>query len=206
MSSPRDEAERLVAAGLGAVSTALQDMETRRQFQGFAERMFGADQMSDLAAGLNGFMAGAQGSGAAGAPGSGAAGGAASGTDDGAHESSVPHGPRFSTGSADCCICPVCRVIAALRDPSPELAERLATAAGDLAVGVAGVLRAFDLGGDRDSWQKATSEDAPVPPQRSGPDDAPDGTPETPKAATPPRPMAKKAVKKAAPPVPDDQT
>jgi hypothetical protein len=51
-------------------------------------------------------------------------------------------GPGFATGTADCCICPLCRAIAALRDPSPELAERLATSAGDLAVAVAGVLRA----------------------------------------------------------------
>nr|WP_254910112.1 hypothetical protein [Micromonospora sp. NBS 11-29] len=49
----------------------------------------------------------------------------------------------FATGSAECCVCPVCRGIAALRDPSPEFAERLATGAGDLAAGVASVLRAF---------------------------------------------------------------
>ncbi|WP_200209679.1 MULTISPECIES: hypothetical protein [Micromonospora] len=49
----------------------------------------------------------------------------------------------FATGSAECCICPVCRGIAALRDPSPEFAERLATGAGDLAAGVASLLRAF---------------------------------------------------------------
>lgn len=50
---------------------------------------------------------------------------------------------RFATGSAECCVCPVCRGIAALRDPSPEFAERLATGAGDLAAGVASLLRAF---------------------------------------------------------------
>ncbi|MGC4852348.1 hypothetical protein ACLQ24_02875 [Micromonospora sp. DT4] len=49
----------------------------------------------------------------------------------------------FATGSAECCVCPVCRGIAALRDPSPEFAERLATGAGDLAAGVASLLRAF---------------------------------------------------------------
>jgi hypothetical protein len=49
----------------------------------------------------------------------------------------------FATGSAECCVCPVCRAIAALRDPSPQFAERLATGAGDLATGLAGVLRAF---------------------------------------------------------------
>lgn len=47
------------------------------------------------------------------------------------------------TDAADCAFCPLCRTIAALREPSPEFAERLATAAGDLAVGVTGLLRAF---------------------------------------------------------------
>jgi hypothetical protein len=49
----------------------------------------------------------------------------------------------FATGSAECCVCPVCKAIAAARDPSPEFAERLATGAGDLATGVASVLKAF---------------------------------------------------------------
>ncbi|MET8233713.1 hypothetical protein ABZS77_23880 [Micromonospora sp. NPDC005298] len=62
--------------------------------------------------------------------------------------SGVPHTASagtggFATGSAECCVCPVCRGIAALRDPSPEFAERLATGAGDLAAGVASLLRAF---------------------------------------------------------------
>ncbi|SCE89746.1 hypothetical protein GA0074695_1985 [Micromonospora viridifaciens] len=54
-----------------------------------------------------------------------------------------PAGPNFATGSPECCVCPICRVIEALRDPSPEFAERLATGAGDLAAGVASLLRAF---------------------------------------------------------------
>jgi hypothetical protein len=98
---------------------------------------------------------GADGNGADGNGAGAARNGGADGHGGGSHDhetdhetehetgSPVAHGPRFSTGSADCCICPVCRVIAALRDPSPELAERLATAVGDLAVGLAGVLRAF---------------------------------------------------------------
>ncbi|MEU3456465.1 hypothetical protein ABZ671_23125 [Micromonospora sp. NPDC006766] len=49
----------------------------------------------------------------------------------------------FATGTPECCVCPICRGIAALRDPSPEFAERLATGAGDLAAGVASLLRAF---------------------------------------------------------------
>ncbi|WP_230462682.1 hypothetical protein [Micromonospora sp. CP22] len=52
-------------------------------------------------------------------------------------------GGGFATGAAECCVCPVCRGIAALRDPSPEFAERLATGAGDLAAGLASFLRAF---------------------------------------------------------------
>ncbi|MFG1777243.1 hypothetical protein ACGFIG_12540 [Micromonospora sp. NPDC049048] len=57
--------------------------------------------------------------------------------------SAGPSGGGFATGAAECCVCPVCRGIAALRDPSPEFAERLATGAGDLAAGVASLLRAF---------------------------------------------------------------
>ncbi|MFC4064145.1 hypothetical protein ACFO0C_04335, partial [Actinoplanes subglobosus] len=49
----------------------------------------------------------------------------------------------LSTGSAECCVCPVCKAIAAVRDPSPETAERLAASAGDIANGVAGLMRAF---------------------------------------------------------------
>ncbi|AVT33761.1 hypothetical protein C6361_34865 [Plantactinospora sp. BC1] len=52
-------------------------------------------------------------------------------------------GAGFATGDPECCVCPVCRSIAALRDPSPELAERLATGAGDFAAGVASLLRAL---------------------------------------------------------------
>jgi len=61
------------------------------------------------------------------------------------------HGPAgWSTGSAECCVCPVCRAIAAVRDPSPETAVRLAAGAGDLATGVARAMRVFSaLGGTR---------------------------------------------------------
>ncbi|MEN3609999.1 hypothetical protein AAH979_10655 [Plantactinospora sp. ZYX-F-223] len=52
-------------------------------------------------------------------------------------------GAGFATGDPECCVCPVCRSVAALRDPSPELAERLATGAGDFAAGVASLLRAL---------------------------------------------------------------
>jgi len=49
----------------------------------------------------------------------------------------------WATGTAECCVCPVCRAIAAVRDPDPHTAERLATGAGDLATGVSSILRAF---------------------------------------------------------------
>ncbi|HEY8533068.1 MAG TPA: hypothetical protein VIL44_04210 [Micromonospora sp.] len=48
-----------------------------------------------------------------------------------------------ATGTAECCVCPLCRLIAALRDPRPEFVERLATGAGDLATGLVSLLRAF---------------------------------------------------------------
>lgn len=54
----------------------------------------------------------------------------------------APAGP-VSTGSAECCVCPMCRVIAAMREPNPEFAERVATGAGDFAAGVASLLRSL---------------------------------------------------------------
>jgi hypothetical protein len=101
---------------------------------------------------------------------------------------------RFANGSAECCVCPICRVIAAMRDPDPDLAGRLAAGAGDLAVGVAGLLRSLatptprsrmaeDDAGDTDEWHVATTGEPPV------------AEPPPPPAAK--APMAKKAVKKA---------
>ncbi|WP_020521303.1 hypothetical protein [Catelliglobosispora koreensis] len=49
--------------------------------------------------------------------------------------------PQISTGSAECCVCPLCKVIAAVRDPDPQTVERIATGAGDLAAGLASFLR-----------------------------------------------------------------
>jgi hypothetical protein len=66
--------------------------------------------------------------------------------------------PRLSTGSAECCICPLCRVIAAIRDPDPEVVERLASGAGDLAAGVASFLRHVSSASQAsDPWHTATS-------------------------------------------------
>jgi hypothetical protein len=62
----------------------------------------------------------------------------------------------WATGSDECCVCPVCRAIAAARQPNPNIAERLASGAGDLAQGLAGMLRAFS-GGFPGSSQSAPS-------------------------------------------------
>src|SRR5690348_94552 len=50
-------------------------------------------------------------------------------------------GEKWATGEPECCVCPVCKAIAAMRDPSPQTAARLAGSAGDLAGSVAGLLR-----------------------------------------------------------------
>jgi hypothetical protein len=93
----------------------------------------------------------------------------------------------FATGSAECCVCPVCKAIAAARDPDPAFAERLATGVGDLAVGLAGVLRAF--GQPRPTGTPESPEPEPEP----KPEDVwQHATTETPMS---PKPMAKKAVK-----------
>jgi hypothetical protein len=179
--STREEAERLVAAGLGAVSTALQGMAARQHLSTLAEQVLDPDQLQDLAAGLNGFVAGAN-------------------SDAAGHGSTA-----FSTGSADCCVCPICRVIAALRDPSPEFAEQMASAVGDLAVGLTGLLRAF-----------GSAMATPADPAAAGTVPTPGAKPDTdseiladpasntmsdsPRSGKPGagKPMAKKAVKKAA--------
>jgi hypothetical protein len=81
---------------------------------------------------------------------------------------------KMATGTPECCVCPVCRLIAAVRDPSPEFATRVASGASDLAAGLTSILRAFgekapppprkprDAG---PTWRAATDddEDWPVP-------------------------------------------
>jgi hypothetical protein len=156
--STREEAERLIAAGLGAVSTALQDMEAKRQLRALAEQVLVSDRVQDFAAGLNGFVTGVgetSGGGPSGSSGGGPSGGGPSGSSGGEHRGST----AFSTGSADCCVCPVCRLIAALRDPSPEFAEQMASAVGDLAVGLTGLLRALStaMAGPGGSGEQARS-------------------------------------------------
>lgn len=73
--------------------------------------------------------------------------------------------PDLATGEPACCVCPLCRLISAMRDPSPEFAERLATGAGDVATGIAGIMRAFGeagRGGAGDGgppWASGAAED-----------------------------------------------
>jgi len=80
----------------------------------------------------------------------------------------------LATGSAECCVCPVCRAITAVRDPSPELVERLASGVGDLAAGLADVLRALGTTGedDRPAPDAACEDDRPAP-DAAGEDDRP---------------------------------
>ncbi len=52
-------------------------------------------------------------------------------------------GHRVATGADECCACPLCRALTVAADPSPELVERLATAAAEVATGVTALLRAL---------------------------------------------------------------
>jgi hypothetical protein len=183
----REEAERLVATAIGAATMAARQVGRTRRGPG--ESLPGAlgplaDALYDTARSALGF----------------------------GHN---PSDYKVANGSPECCVCPVCRVIAAMRDPNPETAERLATGAGDLAAGVASFLRSVTgtdsppasapaapaaadqgqvgvvrrsnhdhsplIGEERDVWRAATHE-SPAPA---------------------PKPMAKKAVKPAAPPAGD---
>ncbi|MEU8086986.1 hypothetical protein AB0B57_25650 [Micromonospora sp. NPDC049101] len=96
-------------------------------------------------------------------------------------------GGAFATGSAECCVCPVCRGIAALRDPSPEFAERLATGAGDLAAGVASLLRAFSPAEPpttSTSWPTSAPTSAPPSAPAASTDDVlPEPAPDDPSTA-----------------------
>lgn len=130
----------------------------------------------------------------------------------------------WATGSAECCVCPVCRAIAAARQPNPNIAERLASGAGDLAQGLASMLRAFsgsfpgggnvpggarpESGGtstatDEDPWHTATRAAAEADAAAAGASDAAAGSAEPAAPPNPPKPMAKKATKPKAPPQPE---
>ncbi|WP_155373197.1 hypothetical protein [Catellatospora vulcania] len=107
--------------------------------------------------------------------------------------------PHLATGSPECCVCPLCKVIAAVRDPDPELVERVATGAGDLAAGLASFMRSVSTHRPGDAaWRDATAhpgagEGAPAGGSAAA-DEGPEGAASA--DAPPARPMAKKAVKK----------
>ena len=73
-------------------------------------------------------------------------------------------GDRWATGDPECCVCPVCKAIAATRDPKPETAARLAGSAGDLAGSVAGLLRSVSaIVGERSRPAPPPTPPAPEP-------------------------------------------
>jgi hypothetical protein len=78
-----------------------------------------------------------------------------------------PEGHRVATGADECCACPVCRTLTVLADPSPELVERIATGAAEVATGVTSVLRAFS-----DAFTRPTDAD-PTDPGPTEPDTGP---------------------------------
>jgi hypothetical protein len=107
--------------------------------------------------------------------------------------------PELATGSEACCVCPFCKLIEAVRDPDPQVVERLATGAGDLAVGVASMLRSLSAMAARpsgDAWSAASD-----PAGHSEPTTSAHRTAERPSAggaSAPARKAAKKAVAKKA--------
>jgi hypothetical protein len=105
--SARVEAERLVAAGLAALSMAADRIGAPARERGGAAAA-GYDVLGDMLFGPSGHRR-----------------------------------HRVANDSPACCRCPVCRVISAVRQPDPEVAERLATGVGNLAEGTARLLRSI---------------------------------------------------------------
>ncbi|HEY3008548.1 MAG TPA: hypothetical protein VGJ63_10880 [Micromonosporaceae bacterium] len=98
---------------------------------------------------------------------------------------SAVRGP-WATGSPECCVCPICRVIAALRDPSADFPERLSTGAGDFATGVASLLRALSAAaaatrprGPAGGRTPAGRDDGRPPPAKGNDGRAPAGSDDT---------------------------
>ena len=139
----RDEAERLVAAVLAMAGSAGARDKVTAGLGALGETVagfLGGDQSSDGQSGTGQSSTGPSSAGQG-------SGGQSSGGQRTSQQSG--HG-AWATGSAECCVCPICRVIASMRDPSPETAVRLAAGAGDLATGVASLMRAFSaMAGER---------------------------------------------------------
>ncbi|MGW0433750.1 hypothetical protein ACWDV4_14575 [Micromonospora sp. NPDC003197] len=150
----REEAERLVTTALAAVRLAASgtvDGGSGPGPSGPSSSLGPLGPLGSLGEMISGVLGAppaghsAAGSGASAGPGA-SAGSASSAAGDAAEAAGAGTAPRdghFATGTAECCVCPICRAIVALRDPSPEFSERLATGAGDFAAGVASLLRAF---------------------------------------------------------------
>ena len=171
--SAREEAERLVAAGLAAASIAADRIGRPARERG-GPAAAGFDALGDMLFG--------------------------------------PAGHRrhsVANDSPECCKCPVCRVIAAARRPDADVAERLATGAGNVAEGLARVLGRFaGPGGATPPGAARTTGDpshaAPGPDTTTGPGaGAPDpagvwaaATTTSPSQPPPPGPPATRAVAK----------
>jgi hypothetical protein len=139
----REEAERLVATVLAMAS----------QSRAGSERG-GGSGLGDLIGGVVGSVLG----GDSGSGGKSSSGGSSAGS--GRHT-----GKGWATGSAECCVCPVCRAMAAARDPNPLTAARLAAGAGDFATGVAGLMRAFSSVAEGTKRRPEPKKPEPTPDQ-----------------------------------------
>jgi hypothetical protein len=155
----REEAERLVAAGLAAVSMVADRIGAPTRERGGAAAA-GYDALGDMLFG--------------------------------------PSGHRrhsVANDSPECCRCPVCRVIAAAREPSPRVAERLATGVGSLADGAARVMRG--LAGAAGSQPSDTTTRRTAQIFRDAPEPDPWAA-ATAQAAPPKKAVARKAVARKA--------
>ena len=79
-----------------------------------------------------------------------------------------PGGDRIATGAPECAGCPVCRAVRALRDPSPETAERLTAVVTELATMVVAGLRTVDAHRGHDPGHP-TDQDRPQARRRRRP-------------------------------------
>jgi hypothetical protein len=157
-SSAREEAERLVAAVFAMANTSSGKNEGLGVLGDLVGKVAGAalghGSGSSNGSGSSSGSGGSSGSGSPSASGGGSGHSGHSGAGSGS-------GGSWATGSAECCVCPVCRVIAAMRDPSPDTAAKLAIGAGDLANGVASMMRAVSsITGDRPAPRPAKPQSA----------------------------------------------
>jgi len=128
--SSRREAERLAAAALAAASFAAKTLSKRLAAD--ARRPAPPPPASERSGGFGDELSGLVGMATR-----------LLGGEEPPRPDDRRSGHHIANGSDECCMCPVCRVISAVRDPSPEFSERVASGASDLASGVATVMRAF---------------------------------------------------------------